>query len=193
MPAQSAAYLNQLNPDPVSGTAIVTGGGPGDRALIGAFQAGQLPSWPANIRYFPLVGPNEKDTALMLADFFFDAPPIAAVATNRTWFDALTGGAMVGFDGGPLLITDPTTLYPGVSNYLSRNSGNIFTAVMLGGPVALSDALKSPLGEAISLPGQWDFVSSTPGAALLRGAQPRTGSVVRSAPGLDRSPSTTGR
>jgi Cell wall binding domain 2 (CWB2) len=114
------------------------------------------------VAYQRLVGQNEMDTALLIAQTFFAAPALAAVATNRTWFDALTGGAMVGFGYGPLLITDPAGLYPGVRDYLSRNSGNIGTGVLLGGSAALPDALISPLGEAISLPGQWDFVSNTP-------------------------------
>jgi hypothetical protein len=164
MPASSAAYLNELVPEGPAGpgTAIVTVGGPGDRALESARQSGQLPSWPRMIFGESLIGANEKDTALQVARFFFRSPGIAALATNRSWFDALTGGAMIGFMQGPLLITEPDQLYPGVRAYLSRNSGGLQTAVMLGGPVALPDTLISPTGEAISLPNQWDYVSHTP-------------------------------
>jgi hypothetical protein len=162
MPAQSAAYLNTLNP---SSTLIVSAGGPGDRALINAFQANQMPSWPSTISYAKLVGNNEKDSALLIAQGFFSAPNLTAIATNRTWMDALTGGAMVGFNGGPLLITDPTSLYPGVQQYLNDESGSVWEAAMLGGPVALSDSMKAPIGDSISVPGQWDFQDHRPGQA----------------------------
>jgi dipeptidyl aminopeptidase/acylaminoacyl peptidase len=158
LPPSSAAYLNGLSPDTASGgTQIVTAGGPGDRALVSAIQTRQLPAWPAQPTYKSMVGANERDTAVMIADYFFAAPPVAAIATNRTWFDALTGGAMVGLNNGPLLITDPTGLYPGVQQYLMRNSGNIWAGVLLGGPVALPQTLHAPVGDAIGLPTQWDY------------------------------------
>jgi hypothetical protein len=164
MPATSAAYLNTLNPDPVTGTAIVTGGGPGDRALVSACIARLMPSWPAcdTIDYFPLVGPNEKDTALLLAQFFFFSPFVSAIATNRGWQDALTGGAMIGAEGGPLLLTDPTGLYGPLATYLNNNSGSMWDAIMLGGFLALPDTLIKPIGDAISLPDQWIYTSFQP-------------------------------
>jgi len=163
MPSSSAAYLDAMTPnDPLApspnGTWIVSAGGPGDTALNNAVVSGQVWSrFPDGVSYFPLVGNNEMDTALQIADFFFAAPSISAVATNRAWFDALTGGAMIGTNGGPLLITDPNALYGPVRDYLSRNAGNMWDTVLLGGPFALPTALQAPVGEAISLPGQWDY------------------------------------
>jgi hypothetical protein len=166
MPAASAHYLDSLNPNVTggsgTGTAIVTAGGPGDRALTNAIRAGRLPSWPAQVKRWSLVGQNEKDTALRIAEFFFPAPTTAAVATNQAWFDGLTGGAMVGLRHGPLLITDPAALYPGVRDYLSKRAGSIDEAVMLGGPAALPAALQNPLGESVTMPGWWDYTSLSP-------------------------------
>jgi ell wall binding domain 2 (CWB2)/WD40-like Beta Propeller Repeat len=192
MPPSSASYLNGLNPDftAPNGTLIVTAGGPGDRALEDAYTHNQMPSWPQEVSAARLVGTNEMDTALLLADFFFAAPELAALATNVTWFDALTGGAMIGLRYGPLLITPPNALYPGVRDYLSRGSGNIGTGVMLGGPAALPKALEAPLGDAIGLPGQWDYVDITPGSGAAAAAPraQRTDEAVREDPPMGAVP-----
>lgn len=164
LPAASATYLNHLNPDSTqpSGTMLVTAGGPGDRALMNAYNAGQLPSWPKSFGRWPLVGNNAKDTAIQVAKFFFAAPGISAVATTAGWYDALTGGAMIGLNYGPLLLTDPTGLYGPLADYLSADSGGMWDAVILGGTAALPATLQSPIGEAISLPGQWSYHDRTP-------------------------------
>lgn len=158
MPASSAAYLDALNPDPTDedGTAIVTAGGPGDHALRTAYRDGQLPSW-SNLEYARLVGDTAPDTAVRVAEHFFAAPPTAAVATSRNWYDALSGGAMVAVKGGPLLITPPDRLHAAVRRYLSVNSGSLARTAMLGGPVALPASLVAPIGDAIVVPGRWDY------------------------------------
>jgi len=160
MPAASAQYLNSLNPNPDTGTMLVGGGGPGSRALVAAYSAGQMPSWPKDqIVYWPLIGNNEKDTALLLARFFFAAPGAVAIATNKTWQDALTGGAMIGAVYGPLLITDPTGLYGPVGDYLGNSSGSIWDGVILGGSLAIPDSFIDVIGNTIALPGQFTYES----------------------------------
>jgi hypothetical protein len=167
MPAASANYLNTLSPYYQSGgTAIVTAGGPGDDALYNAWDRGQLYSWGDDWLYWPLVGDNEKDTAVALAEFFFASPLNVALATNRGWQDALTGGAMIGAAYGPLLLVDNTGgLYGPVGDYLSEGAGSIQYAVMLGGYLALPDNLAPTVGNAISVTGQFDFVDGTAAAA----------------------------
>jgi hypothetical protein len=166
MPASSADYLNTLTPAslyPIGpGTKIITAGGPGDAALLDGWDSGQL--WPdrRDLQRCVLVGENEVETARMIAKAFFPVPHTAAVATNRAWFDALTGGAMIGFNHGPLLITDPNAPRP-VRDYLSLNSGNLWNTVLLGGPAALPRELESLIGEAISLPGRWHYGEVQPG------------------------------
>lgn len=169
MPVASANYLNHLTPQTNvnPGVMIVGGGGPGARAIVNAANGGQLPSWPSDPNnhavYYPLIGNNAKDTALLLAKFFFAAPPVAAVATSAGWYDALTGGAMIGLDGGPLLLTDPSGLYGPLQDYLSANSGGMWNGIILGGTAALPDSLKSPIGNAISAGANWwTFNSVTP-------------------------------
>ncbi|MDG6100857.1 cell wall-binding repeat-containing protein [Dactylosporangium aurantiacum] len=153
MPDVSADYLNHLNPDYENGgTLIVTAGGPGDTALLQADL-----DWPNGSPYYPLVGDNEMDTAIALASFFFAAPFNVALSTNRGWQDALTGGAMIGGTYGPLLLTDPDQLYGPVAQYLSEGSGSIHEAVMLGGYLALPDALIAPIGDSICVAGHYDY------------------------------------
>lgn len=116
----------------------------------------------------------------MIANYFFGAPNTAVVATDTGWLDALTGGAMVGFNYGPLLLTQPASLDPGVQQYLSRGSGNVWSGVMLGGTAALPTALQASIGEAISLPGQWGYAenprpaASGPARAQLADSRPST-------------------
>jgi hypothetical protein len=154
MPAASAAYLDTVDPDRV---AVIAVGGPAVRALGNAV----LPSWPDDAEFYPVFGATEFETAVAVADFFFTGPRTAAVATATTWFDALTGGAMIGANGGPLLLSTPGTLNEPTRAYFSRNAGSITYGVLLGGPLALKDALITPLGNAISVPGQYDVSQYT--------------------------------
>ncbi|MEV4507413.1 cell wall-binding repeat-containing protein [Dactylosporangium sp. NPDC049525] len=170
MPAVSAEYMNSIGP----GLEVVTAGGPGDTALQKAAATGQLPAW-GNFSYTSLVGNNEKDTAVALARHFFVSPGNVALATNRGWQDALTGGAMIGATYGPLLLTDPNQLYGPVGDYLSDASGSINYAVMLGGYLALPDALIPPIGNAIGVPGTYTVAGgAAPMANLVPQNEPLT-------------------
>ncbi|WP_327010533.1 cell wall-binding repeat-containing protein [Dactylosporangium sp. NBC_01737] len=161
MPAATAAYLNSLDPDPDTGTAMIGVGGPGVRALLNAYDAGQMPNWPDRISYYPVYGATAFETAIAVAEFFFTGPRTAAVATATTWYDALTGGAMIGGNLGPLLLSAPGSLSPQTRDYLSRNSSTIKYGVLLGGPLALNSSLITPVGDAISVPGYHKYVDYT--------------------------------
>lgn len=171
MPAATAAYLNSLNPVPqTGGTTLVTVGGPGDKALVSGYQAGLMPSWPTRINRVPLVGAIATDTAVLVAKAFTFGNGQAAIATTSTWPDALSGGAMVGNLGGPLLLTDPGALYGPVAGYLTTQSGSLTAAVMLGGPSALPNSLIASLASAIGVPGHVGYVSLQPGTSATRPA-----------------------
>ncbi|MEV4515112.1 cell wall-binding repeat-containing protein [Dactylosporangium sp. NPDC049525] len=161
MPAATAAYLNSLDPDPDTGTAMIGVGGPGVRALLNAYDANQMPNWPDRISYYPVFGATEFETAIAVAEFFFTGPRAAAVATATTWYDALTGGAMIGGNLGPLLLSTPGSLSEQTRDYLSRNSSTVKYGVLLGGPLALNDNLITPVGNAISVPGYHKYVQYT--------------------------------
>ncbi len=159
MPAATANYLNQLDPLSVDMIGV---GGPGVRALINAAQRNQLPAWnDKDWYYYPVYGATEFETAIAVADFFFAGPRYAAVATATTWFDALTGGSMIGANSGPLLLSTPGSLSPQTRAYLSNNSSSIKYGVLLGGYLALSDNLINPVGNAVSLPGTHKYEQYT--------------------------------
>lgn len=165
MPAASAAYLNTLDPRTnVTGgnpaVNVFTVGGPGTTAFKNALADHQL--WPdfssgVTVQYTPFVGANAEETAIDLAAYFDEfqtdsGPRTVALATMRGWYDGLTGGAMVGAQGGFLLLTQPTALYPGDATYLDRRSGSIQTAELLGGTAALPAAMEQAVGAQIGLP-----------------------------------------
>jgi hypothetical protein len=171
MPPESAAYLNTLSPRTTGsgGQAgqvnMFTAGGPGTTAFANALASRQL--WPnyssgLTIQYTKFVGGNAEDTALDLASYF-DAfqelygPKTVAVATMKGWYDALTGGAMIGAQGGFLLLTEPSALYPGDAAYLDARSGSIQTVDVLGGYEALPSSLDPQIGAQIGLPGTIQF------------------------------------
>ncbi|WP_327006791.1 cell wall-binding repeat-containing protein [Dactylosporangium sp. NBC_01737] len=196
MPAASANYLNSLNPDPSveGGTLIVAAGGPGEDALVAAHESGQMPNWPFQTGYYPVVGDNAKDTALLIAQSFFASPLVAAVATSAGWYDALTGGAMIGAQYGPLLLTDPNGLYGPVADYLSNNSANIWKGVVLGGEAALPASLISPIGNAIAVPGWWQSNSIQPnlGTPGTKSLQAQTTPGVQAGKGASGRPAVPG-
>ncbi|MET7421189.1 cell wall-binding repeat-containing protein [Dactylosporangium sp. NPDC005555] len=157
MPASTAAYLNGIDP---TQQAVVGVGGPGCRAIENAYARKQLPSWRSR-PYWPVSGATEFETAVAVAEFFFTSPHVAAVATATTWYDALTGGAMAGWYGGPLLLSTPGSLSPQTEAYLNRCAASVRWPTLLGGPLALKQSLVEPLGEAVSAPGQSVYLEST--------------------------------
>ncbi|MEV6928787.1 cell wall-binding repeat-containing protein [Dactylosporangium sp. NPDC051485] len=171
MPAETAAYLNRIDPTKVD---VVAAGGPGARALTNAAKRGQLPSWPADATYLPLVGRLAQDTARLIAETFFTSPRTVAVATVASWYDALTGGAMIGANYGPLLITSPTELDFSVWKYLNLHSASVSDVVLIGGTSALPAALVRTIGEAFSVSGHYTTSETTPETSLKANAKAAT-------------------
>jgi putative cell wall-binding protein len=167
MPADTAAYLNRLNPDPNSGgTQLITVGGPGDKALISGYQHHQMPSWPGQISRIPLAGSTRYATSLMVAQAFFGGETDAAVATGLSWPDALSGGAMVGHRGGPLLLTNPTGMSPALLGYLGSESSSLYALHLLGGPAALPNIIALQGAGVIGVPGHVSIDSLEPGGVV---------------------------
>lgn len=163
MPASTAAYLNGVNPDAQD---VVCVGGWALPALQNAYSAGMLPSWEARDgNVYVVSGERAEDTAVEVAKFFWTSPNRFAVATTASWFDALTGGAAIGTARGPLLITAPNALDAAVRSYLSACSPTASEVVMLGGRLALPEAMVAKLGAAIAEPGGWQSAETTPSSA----------------------------
>ncbi|MEZ0106574.1 hypothetical protein ABH920_000555 [Catenulispora sp. EB89] len=170
MPKETAAYLNTLNPDPASGgTELVTIGGPGDAALISAYKAYKMPSWPSEIRRRVLAGADRYSTALLVARTYFSGNTNIALATGSTWPDALSGGAMIGLRGGPLLLTAPTGISPAVLSYLNSQSASLYDLFLMGGPAALPNGIAQQAAGVIGLPGHVRIGGAFAAAAELGG------------------------
>lgn len=157
MPTATLAYLNTVDPvDPGFGgvTQIVTVGGPGDKAVIDAYMAGKL-HWGEEMSRIKLVGATRQDTALLVARSFFGGVSEAAFATSATWPDALSGGAMIGHDGGPLLLTAPSGLYGPDADYLHglAGTGGLTSVDVLGGPAALPTTISQQIAAQLGVAG----------------------------------------
>lgn len=171
MPKATAGYLNGLNPAGAAhgGTDLVTIGGPGDAALIAGYRAKQMPNWPTSISRLPLIGANRFDTSTYVAHTFFGAENEAAVATGLAWPDALSGGAMIGHLGGPLLLSAPSGLSWRNASYLAQENGSLWAVDVLGGPSALPNSLLGQIAAAAGAPGHGAVVGDE-GAGGASGA-----------------------
>ena len=92
---------------------------------------------------------------------------------------------MIGANGGPLLLSTPGTLSPATRDYFSRHAGAVTYGVLLGGPLALNNSLIAPLGQAISLPGQYGYDQYTETSAPIAAT-----SFARSSPPHQRAAKT---
>ena len=186
LPAATAAYLNGINP---TAATVVTVGGPGDAALIAGYQAKKMPSWPSQLNRLKLAGTSRYDTALLVAKTFFGGEADAAVATGMSWPDALSGGAMVGHRGGPLLLTDPAGASPALLAYLGQESGSLYAVHLLGGLAALPGGIANQVADVIGVPGHVQIDSLAPGGAFpLLTSQTSGASAIAAQPGVPNAP-----
>lgn len=91
-----------------------------------------------------LSGASRYETAVAVSQATFSpGVPVAFVATGRDFPDALTGAALGARLGGPVLLTDPTTLPTAVADELKRLQPAKIE--VLGGTAAVSSAVYSQL------------------------------------------------
>ena len=94
-------------------------------------------------------GPNRYETAAAVATWAIDkglaGAGTAGVATGAAFPDALTGGAAMGAVDGTILLTAPTTLSPGTSEWFAANAGTLETVTVLGGERAISASVYDEL------------------------------------------------
>jgi hypothetical protein len=97
-----------------------------------------------------IVGANRVATAVMVAESFFPSPAVVGLATAGDFADGLTGGAMVGRLGGPILLTDGAALSAEVRTYLEDNTDSITTAYIYGGVEALSQDVQDDVEDILT-------------------------------------------
>lgn len=124
VPPETQAYLDRQSP-----STLFAAGGPAARALPDAT---------------PLVGADRIATAVAVAEELFDAPTVAGVATAGAFPDALSGGALVGRRGGPMLLSFNDELSPEVGAYL-EGQPQIAEVFVFGGVEALTDEVEQAL------------------------------------------------
>jgi hypothetical protein len=169
MPAATASYLNGLNPDYNSptGTELITIGGPGNNALHSAVSQGQMPAWgTGQINWFVIAGDTRYATSLGVAETFFVANTDVALATGLAWPDALSGGAMIGHRGSPLLLVDPSGIDGDTMAYLHGQASSLATLHLIGGIGALKPAIAQQAANAFQDPANVQYGELTPGSPL---------------------------
>ena len=129
LPSQVAQYL-AAHPDDV-------------RYAIGA------PAAAADPGATPVVGRDRYATSAAVANRFFVTPGFAAVATGSDYPDAMSGGVLAGELGGPLLLTDPSTLSAPDSGWLTKLAPWLTGAAVVGGTAAVSPTVSQQVAAAV--------------------------------------------
>ncbi len=99
----------------------------------------------------PLVGADRYETAALLASALFSSPTTVGVASGVAFPDATSGGAFLARTGGPLLLSEPSSLPKPTSTYLSGAKGTIVTTSVFGSTAALSAAVQTAIAKALGL------------------------------------------
>ncbi len=134
LPGATATELDRLNPSRI---VILGGTGTVSNAVASALTryAGSVVRW---------AGGNRFETAARIsANSFGRGVPVAYVATSRKFPDALSGGAVAGRAGGPILLVEPTSIPSATASELSRLAPA--RIVVLGGTTVISDGVKAAL------------------------------------------------
>jgi hypothetical protein len=100
-------------------------------------------------------------TSYLVARYFFGSANAVGLATGMNWADALSGGAEMGTEDGPLMLVSPTSGVPApVAQWLSQNDGQFNHVEIFGGTVAVPGSVDKAVGGLISGPGGVDYPSN---------------------------------
>ncbi|MER7455483.1 cell wall-binding repeat-containing protein [Micromonospora sp. NPDC126480] len=93
-------------------------------------------------------GQDRYETAYAVAHELFEGQRYAGIATGTNWPDALTGGALMGVLGGPLMLTPGTaaTLGAAAASQLKESSGSVHTGLVFGSPAVVSSGQQAQVG-----------------------------------------------
>ncbi len=93
-------------------------------------------------------GPTREETAVAVAEAFFDGPSVVGLTRRDDFPDALAGGVHIARLGGPILLTTSTSLHPAVATYVCTQ--DITQAFAYGGPNAIADVTITALADTVS-------------------------------------------
>lgn len=134
LPAATAAEVDRLNPSKI----VILGGTASVGGSVATSLAAYAPvvRWAGNDRYATAAAVSQKS--------FSPGVPVVYVATGLAFPDALSGGAIAGRNGGPILLVKQNALPASTAAELDRlNPGKI---VILGGTGAVNGAVATALG-----------------------------------------------
>jgi len=136
VPSATAAAIKTLNPS----TRIV-GGGPNTISEKVRMQLGAT-RWAGRTRY---------DTAIAIANGAVAKGWLSrsSVGVAAKLPDALTGGSLVGREGGVLVLTDGATLTPATKSWLTANKTQIERVYVFGGPLSITEGVRTAIANAI--------------------------------------------
>lgn len=103
----------------------------------------------------PVWGDDRFETAVEVAEGFFDAPTVAGLARSDTFPDSLSGGAHVGLAGGPMLLTPPPHLeppghlHPATEVYVCEEHTRLESGYVYGGVLAVTDDARDAFADRI--------------------------------------------
>ena len=136
---------------PVGGAILLTNG-----STMPAATSAYISAHPALLRFalggpaaaaeptaVPIVGTDRFDTAVKVAQQFFNGPATAGIAYGFNYPDALAGGAHIGAKDGPLLLVNTGSIPTVVGNYLTSNKSSLASAYVYGGSAVVSDGVKA--------------------------------------------------
>jgi hypothetical protein len=100
----------------------------------------------------PLVGPDRYATSIVVARELFPSPSIVAVASGEAFPDALSGGALAGSEGAPMILVPSALPLPTPAQaYFDRYSNTVQSAWLFGGTAAVSTPVAKAIAQALVL------------------------------------------
>ncbi|MEE8602401.1 cell wall-binding repeat-containing protein [Euzebya tangerina] len=99
-------------------------------------------------------GPTRFETAVAVAERFFDRPRAFAVARSNDFADGLTGASLIGrtiVGPGPMLLVETDSLPSAVDTYLQANASDIERALIFGGTAAIDASVEAAIETALGL------------------------------------------
>jgi hypothetical protein len=130
LPAATASYL-AAHP----GTHIAVGG----------------PAAHADPTAVPYVGADRYETAALVDRAFFAVPIVIGCASGANFPDALSGGAVAGLAGGPIVLVPAIGDLPGPTvQYLQQAAASASKAWVFGGTAAVSDVVFNEIAAALT-------------------------------------------
>jgi hypothetical protein len=111
--------------------------------------------------FLGLWGTDRYITSYVVARYFFGSANSVGLATGMNWADALSGGAEMGTENGPLLLVNPKSGVPGgAAQWLGQNNGQFNRAEIFGGTVAVPGSVDKVVGGLTAGTGGVDYPSN---------------------------------